>query len=114
MEMKDFSRHVKTRKKRTQRIIGMVPSPAWALKYKEMGSCVHRMCLGLAVFAAGLFSSGLAGAAEYVVQPGDTLSEIAHQQFSGPVYGKDGSLRALAQTNRISELNKIDAGQILI
>lgn len=70
------------------------------------------------LFATGimLFAS-LAQAGEsylYVVQPKETLSEIAHRQIPGPVWGKNGSLNKILSLNiEIKNPNRIWIGQKL-
>ena len=51
-------------------------------------------------------------AASYVIKRGDTLSGIAHRNFSGKVYGKNGSLAKILDLNpQIKNPNLIFVGQ---
>lgn len=53
-------------------------------------------------------------AASYVIKRGDTLSGIAHRNFSGKVYGKNGSLNKLLGLNpNLTDPDLIYPGQML-
>lgn len=53
-------------------------------------------------------------AASYVVKQGDTLSTIAHRNFEGRVYGKNGSLNKLISLNpNLTNPDQIYPGQML-
>lgn len=58
--------------------------------------------------------SPLVFAITYIVKKGDTLSEIAHKNYSGSVYGKNGSLQKLLNLNpHIKDKNFIKIGKLI-
>lgn len=66
------------------------------------------------IITYALILSPIAFALTYVIQKGDTLSEIAQKNFSGPIYGKNGSLQKILILNpTIKDKNKIKYGKII-
>jgi LysM repeat protein len=63
-----------------------------------------------------LLSAVAAGAESitYIVKKGDTLSEIAHKNIPGPIYGRNGSLDKILSFNpQIKNPNKIYVGAVI-
>lgn len=68
----------------------------------------------LAVMLAGLIANGAYGRT-YVVQPGDTLSQISQRELGGPVWGSKGTLKKVQSLNpQVKNLDRIYPKDVII